>query len=88
MDDLLIFSKTPMELVCNMMIRDGMCLSIKKSFFFKEEVKCSGFIISKAGITPDPDKLKAIQKWSQPSNKGEVKRFLETTGFYRKFVKD
>jgi hypothetical protein len=93
-DDLLIFSKTPMEhlkhigLVCNRMIRDGMCLSSKKSFFFKEEVKCLGFIISKAGITPDPDKIKAIQKWSQPSNKREVKGFLGTTGFYRKFVKD
>jgi hypothetical protein len=61
---------------------------VKKSFFFKEEVECLGFIISKAGIKPDTEKIKAIQKWSQPHNKREVKGFLGTTGFYRKFIKD
>jgi hypothetical protein len=93
-DDLLIFSSSPMEhlwhigLVCNRMIRDGMCLSHKKSYFFKQEVKCLGHIVSKEGIRPDPEKIQAVNNWPMPRNQKDVLRFLGLTNFYRKFVKD
>ncbi|MCO5612609.1 hypothetical protein L7F22_066878 [Adiantum nelumboides] len=47
-----------------------------------------GFIISADGISIDPDKIKDIVEWPQPSSVSKVRGFLGITGWYRILVKD
>jgi hypothetical protein len=45
-----------------------------------------GHIISKDGITVDPEKVEAIREWSTPKNVIEVRYFMDLAGYYRRFI--
>ncbi|KAL2226504.1 UNVERIFIED_CONTAM: Transposon Tf2-12 polyprotein, partial [Sesamum indicum] len=44
--------------------------------------------LSGPGVQPDPTKVKAILEWEPPKNVSEIRSFLGSTGYYRRFVKD
>ncbi|GFW76648.1 transposon Tf2-8 polyprotein [Trichonephila clavipes] len=50
------------------------------------EVKYVGEIISKSGIKPDPDQIKAIVEMPTPKSKTEVRRLLGMMNFLSKFI--
>ncbi|GBN38584.1 Retrovirus-related Pol polyprotein from transposon 17.6 [Araneus ventricosus] len=50
------------------------------------EVKYVGQIISKSGIKPDPDHIKAIVEMPTPKSKTEVRRLLGMINFLSKFI--
>ncbi|CAJ0601537.1 unnamed protein product [Cylicocyclus nassatus] len=91
-DDLIITSETPEEHLANIdevlgkIEIIGMKLKASKCKFAKEEIKFLGFILSKEGIRPNPDKTKAIDDYSQPINPTDVKSFLGMCSFFRRFV--
>ena len=43
-------------------------------------------MISKEGIRPNPDKIKAVQKFPRPTNGRGVRSFLGLATYYRRFV--
>ena len=45
-----------------------------------------GHIVSKEGISVDPEKVKAIMEWSVPKNVSNIRSFMGITGYYRKFI--
>jgi hypothetical protein len=45
-----------------------------------------GHIISKEGITIDPNKIEAIRGWPAPRNVSEVRYFMGLARYYRRFV--
>jgi hypothetical protein len=45
-----------------------------------------GHIISKEGITVDPEKIKANKRWTTPKNVREVKSFMGLAGYYKRFI--
>ena len=47
-------------------------VNAKKSKFFLREIRYLGHIISKDGISMDPEKLKVIEEWPVPKNIHEV----------------
>ncbi|MCO5557221.1 hypothetical protein L7F22_010781 [Adiantum nelumboides] len=59
-----------------------------KCNFCSPQVSYLGLIISADGISVDPEKIKDIVKWPQPSSVSKVRGFLGITGWYRIFVKD
>ena len=59
-----------------------------KCTFFVDKVACLGFIVSKNGISPDPDKVEAVVSWPIPRSVLEVRGFLGLIGWCRIFVKD
>ena len=59
-----------------------------KCTFCSPQVSYLGFFISSEGISVDPEKVKDIVDWPQPSNVSEIRGFLGITGWYRIFVKD
>ncbi|VDI11245.1 Hypothetical predicted protein [Mytilus galloprovincialis] len=78
-DDILIFSETEEEhlghiqQVFDRLRQHKLKLKLKKCNFLQNETNYLGFIISKDGLKPDPEKVKAIQGMKAPSNVREMK---------------
>ena len=47
-----------------------------------------GHIISKDGISVDPNKIQDILDWHAPTSIPEIRSFLGLAGYYRRFVPD
>jgi transposase len=61
-------------------------INFEKSVFFRRELKYLGYIVDHNGLRTDPDKVKAILDIPVPTTKRELKRFLGTASWYRRFV--
>ena len=57
-----------------------------KCDFFKDKIQYLGHVITKDGISVDPDKIKAIEKWPVPKDVTDVRSFMGITGYYRRFI--
>jgi hypothetical protein len=62
-------------------------IKLSKSFFGLEQLPYLGHILTKAGISTDPDKVEAVNKLNPPRTKRGVRAFLGITGYYRRFIK-
>ena len=45
-----------------------------------------GHVVTRDGISTDPEKVKVIREWPVPANESQLKAFLGTAGYYREFV--
>ena len=50
--------------------------------FFKDPIDCLGFIVSKDGLAPQPDKVAAIEHMTSLQSKQDIQVFLEMVGYY------
>ena len=64
----------------------GLKLKPSKCFFAQRNVKYLGFIVSNEGLSPEPEKLKAIKEYPQPKDITELRRFFGLASYYRRFV--
>lgn len=62
-------------------------VSPKKCKMFQQQVSFLGHIVSADGIATDPDKTQAIKAWPKPETVTEVRSFLRTCAYYRRFIK-
>ena len=81
-DDILITSCTwkehcnRVETVLNKLLQNNITLKLDKSKFITHELPFLGFILSATGITPSPEKVKAIQDFPKPKNLKQLQSFL------------
>ena len=61
-------------------------VKFNKCDFFKDKIQYLGHVITKDGISIDPDKIKAINKWSVPKDVTNVWSFMGITGYDRRFI--
>jgi len=61
-------------------------INIEKCRFFKEEVEVLGHVVSKNGLKTIKSKVDAVAKWIKPENISELRSFLGSVGYYRKFI--
>jgi len=61
-------------------------LKSSKYAFGADHISFSGHLVSKEGIRPDPDKLKAMTALPEPKDASGVRRVLGAFGYYRKFI--
>ena len=52
----------------------------------KNEIKYLGHVVSEKGVSTDPDKIKAVTEWPQPTTVTEVRSFLGFVSYYRMFM--
>lgn len=61
-------------------------INFSKSIFIRNEPKYLGYVVNSKGLHVDPGKVEAILNFPTPTNKTEVKRFIGTASWYRRFV--
>ena len=93
LDDILIFSRTLEEhqrhvtQVLTKLRESKLYAKESKCDFFKEEVEFLGHLVGRNGVRMMEDKVKAIVDWPTPSKVADVRAFLGTAGYYRKFIR-
>ena len=93
LDDILIFSRTleehqrHVEKVLTKLRVSKLYAKESKCDFFKEEVEFLGHYVGRNGVRMMEDKVKAIVDWPTPSKVADVRAFLGTAGYYRKFIR-
>jgi hypothetical protein len=92
-DDLIVHANTVKEELARLRrvfvkLRDNkLKLNPEKCRFFVTSVGYLGHVVSKEGVSTDPDKTEKIKDWPTPKSAAEVREFLGFAGYYRKFVK-
>ena len=92
LDDIIVFSNTIEEheerllKVLDRLEEFGLKISIDKCQFFRTCVKYVGHIVSENGVSTDPDKVRAVAQWPQPTNLKTLQSFLGFCGYYRRFI--
>ena len=93
LDDIIVFSMTVAQMIQRLRIvfqrlRDaGLKLKAKKCTLFQRETVYLGHVISADGVSCDPEKVKAVQSWLPPKTVKQVRAFLGTVGYYKRFIK-
>lgn len=93
-DDILIATETYekhleiLEMVLSRLKEYNLRVRNDKCEFLQKLLKFLGNIISSSGITPDPEKLRAIKDCKIPANATEVKAFCGFVNYYSPFIKD
>lgn len=94
LDDVLVFGKDEKEHferlydVLSTIEKAGLKLSPKKCNFMMPQVKYLGHIISKRGISTDPEKIEKVKNFIKPNKEKDLISFLGLCGYYRKFIKN
>jgi len=61
-------------------------IQLDKPEFMMKEVGYFGHVISREGIKPNPNKIKAVKNYPIPKTCKEIKAYLGLLGYYRKFI--
>jgi Reverse transcriptase (RNA-dependent DNA polymerase). len=94
LDDIIIVSKTfndhlkLIREVCQRLRHARLRLNIEKCRFCVNQLKYLGHLVDHRGIHTDPDKIDAIRTLKAPTNIREIRRFLGTVSWYRRFIKN
>lgn len=63
-------------------------INFEKSKFFRNSIKYLGYVVDEFGLRTDPEKVSAILNFPTPTSAKEVKMFLGTCSWYRRFIRD
>ena len=94
LDDILVFSKTKddhekhVRIVLERLRSRGLKVKKSKCAFFQRKLKFLGHVISEEGIAVDVEKVKAIDQMDKPANLKDLRSFLGSTNFYRRFIEN
>lgn len=94
LDDVIIFSHSMEEHVEHLLVvlqrltNVGVKLKWSKCHFGLSSIKYLGFVLSGDGMSPDPEKTRAIAEFPVPHNVRMLRGFLGLLGYYRSFVDD
>ncbi|GKV11326.1 hypothetical protein SLEP1_g22590 [Rubroshorea leprosula] len=60
----------------------------KKCEFWLDNVAFLGHVVTKDGISVDPQKIEAMVDWKRSNSVAEIRSFLGLAGYYRRFMGD
>lgn len=93
-DDLIVHGATHEECYNNLIAclqklsEHDLHLNRKKCSFFENKIEYLGHIVEFNKISKSPDKIRAINEMSRPSNPDDVRRFLGLVTYYSSFIPD
>lgn len=92
LDDIIVISNTfnehvsLLKRVLNKLKFANLTLNLDKCYFFRDSLKYLGYVVDSQGLRTDPEKVEAILNFPTPKSKKDLKRFLGTATWYRRFV--
>ena len=92
LDDIIVFHQTPKEhlhrlkAVFNKLKAPGLKLKPSKCDLFKEQINYLRHVVSKEGVSTDPEKIKTVTEWPQPTTVTEVRSLMGFVSYYRRFI--
>lgn len=92
LDDIIILSESfpkhleDLNAVFDRLEMYNLRINREKSCFARESVKFLGHVIVPGGIKTDPEKTLAIADMTAPQNVKQVKTFLQTSSWFRRFI--
>lgn len=92
LDDVIIYSATENEHVRNVLAvlqlleQHNLVLNLEKCTWALPSIPYLGHIVSGNGISPNPDKVRAIMEWPRPQTVTTTRGFLNLAGYYRRFI--
>ena len=94
LDDILVHSSgsfedhlSKLEELLESLEERGFTVNSKKSQLCRRSIKFLGHQVSAKGLQPLPDKVETILGIKVPNTKAKLLSFLQTVGYYRKFIK-
>lgn len=94
LDDIIVFSNSLQDHISKLrkifdrLRKTNLKVTLDKCEFLRKEVLYLGHTITKEGLMPNNDKIKAVLEFPLPQTSTEIKSFLGLVGYYRKFIKD
>ena len=91
-DDILVYSKSAEEqgqhlrVVMGKFRKHQLYAKFSKCEFWLQRVSFLGHVLTAEGVEVDPEKIKAISEWKQPTSATEIRSFLGLAGYYRRFI--
>jgi hypothetical protein len=91
-DDIIVFSDTAeeharrLENVFQRFEKANLQLHPGKCVFAQPQVQYLGFVLSEAGVSASPEKVKAVREYPTPRSVKDVRAFLGLASFYRRLV--
>ena len=92
LDDICVFSSMVDEmldhvgLLLNHLKEFNLKIKPKKMYFFQSSVVFLGHVLSKNGISPNPEKVSKVEDRLVPKSAKEVHSFLGLASYYRRFI--
>jgi hypothetical protein len=92
LDDIIIISRDfehhmeILRLIFQRLNEAGVSINWKKCQFCRARLRYLGHIVDCKGLRPDTEKVEAILQIPEPRNVLEVRRFVETASWYRRFI--
>ena len=92
LDDIIVFSKdldSHLERLKEVFVRlqeAGLKLKPAKCRLFADRVHYLGHVVSASGVETEESKVTAVKEWPVPRHKKDVRAFLGTCGYYRRFI--
>ena len=92
LDDIIVFSRTleehlhRLKAVFNKLKAAGLKLKCSKCNLFKHQINYLAHVVSKEGVSTDPEKIKAVTEWPQATTVTEVRSFLGFVSYYRRLI--
>ena len=66
----------------------GLTLKRSKCIFSQKSIKFFGLVFSEDGVSPDPDKVDALQNLRAPTNQTQLRSFLGMTNYSSQFIQN
>ena len=64
----------------------GLTINKEKCEFGKHEIEFYGRRFTESGLTPSPEKVKALKECGEPASKEGVRSFLQMVGYMSRFI--
>ncbi|XP_025825129.1 uncharacterized protein LOC112900483, partial [Panicum hallii] len=91
-DDILVYSKSAEEhgqhlkVVLGKLRKHQLYAKFSKCEFWMQRVSFLGHVLTAEGVEVDPEKVKAVSEWKQPTSVSEIRSLLGLAGYYRRFI--
>ena len=93
-DDVLVHSSDhekhlmQLEKVLKRLRKYGLKLNVKKTVFGADSITYLGYKLSGEGVSPGPDKLKAVREFPKPNSVKKIREFIGLCNYFRFLIPD